>query len=68
MTGAFKAADATVVFPVDYTRLVWASIIGCLIFSEVPDIWTWVGGTILFASTTYIAYREAASRRAREPS
>lgn len=68
MTGAFKAADATVVFPVDYTRLVWASIIGYLIFSEVPDIWTWVGGTIIFASTTYIAYREAASRRAREPS
>ena len=66
MTGAFKASEATVVFPVDYTRLVWASIIGYLAFSEVPDIWTWVGGTIIFASTTYIAYREAALRRARE--
>jgi drug/metabolite transporter (DMT)-like permease len=65
MTGAFKAADATVVFPVDYTRLVWASVIGYLVFSEVPDVWTWVGGTIIFTSTTYIAYREAALRRAR---
>ncbi|TDJ20122.1 MAG: DMT family transporter [Gammaproteobacteria bacterium] len=68
MTGAFKVADATVVFPVDYTRLVWASVIGYLVFSEVPDIWTWVGGTIIFASTICITYREAAVRRARERS
>jgi drug/metabolite transporter (DMT)-like permease len=68
MTGAFKAADATVVFSVDYTRLAWASVIGYLVFSEVPDVWTWVGGTIIFASTIYIAYREAAVRRARERS
>ena len=66
MTGAFKASDATVVFPVDYTRLVWASVIGYLAFNEVPDIWTWVGGTVIFASTTYIAYREVALKRARE--
>jgi drug/metabolite transporter (DMT)-like permease len=68
MTGAFKAADATVVFSVDYTRLAWASVFGYLVFSEVPDVWTWVGGTIIFASTIYIAYREAAVRRARERS
>ena len=68
MTGAFKAAEATVVFPVDYTRLAWASVIGYFAFAETPDVWTWVGGTVIFASTTYIAYREAALRRAREPS
>ena len=66
MTSAFKASEATVVFPVDYTRLVWASVIGYLAFREIPDLWTWVGGTIIFASTTYIAYREAALRRIRE--
>jgi drug/metabolite transporter (DMT)-like permease len=66
MTSAFKASAATVVFPVDYMRLVWASVIGYLAFSEVPDAWTWTGGTIIFASTTYIAYREAALRRGRE--
>jgi drug/metabolite transporter (DMT)-like permease len=66
MTGAFKASDATVVFPVDYTRLLWATVIGYLAFGEIPDIWTWIGGTIIFASTTYIAYREATLRRARE--
>lgn len=65
MTGAFKASDATVVFPVDYTRLLWATVIGYLAFGEIPDIWTWIGGTIIFASTTYISYREATLRRAR---
>jgi drug/metabolite transporter (DMT)-like permease len=64
MTSAFKASDATAVFPVDYTRLLWASVIGYLAFGEIPDLWTWIGGTIIFASTTYIAYREAALRRA----
>jgi len=66
MTSAFKASDATVVFPVDYTRLLWASVIGYLAFGEIPDLWTWIGGTIIFASTTYIAYREAALRRGRD--
>jgi drug/metabolite transporter (DMT)-like permease len=66
MTGAFKVSAATVVFPVDYTRLLWASVIGYLAFGEVPDAWTWIGGSLIFASTTYIAYREAALRRARD--
>ena len=66
MTGAFKASDAAVVFPVDYMRLLWAAVIGYLAFGEIPDMWTWTGGTIIFASTTYIAYREATLRRARE--
>lgn len=65
MTGAFKASEATVVFPVDYMRLLWASVLGYLVFAEIPDAFTWIGGTIIFASTTYIAYREAALRRAR---
>ena len=62
MTSAFKSSQATVVFPVDYMRLVWASLIGFFAFGEIPDAWTWVGGTIIFASTTYIAYREGAYR------
>jgi drug/metabolite transporter (DMT)-like permease len=66
MTGAFKASDAAVVFPVDYTRLLCATVIGYLAFGEIPDAWTWIGGTIIFTSTAYISYREATLRRARE--
>lgn len=59
MAQAFKHADATAVMPVDFSRLVWASLIGFFLFDEVPEVWTWVGGTTIFASTVYIAYREA---------
>jgi drug/metabolite transporter (DMT)-like permease len=45
--------------PLDFTKLIWAALIGYLAFAEVPDIWTWVGGFIIFASSTYIAYRES---------
>jgi drug/metabolite transporter (DMT)-like permease len=59
MAEAFKLADTTAVLPFDFTRLIWASMVGFLVFGEVPALWTWVGGTVIFASTTYIAYREA---------
>ncbi len=58
MTTAFKLGDASVIFPMDFARLIWASILGYLLFTEIPDIWTWVGGLVIFASTAYITYRE----------
>ncbi len=59
MAQAFKEADLTAVLPFDFTRLIWATVLGYLVFAELPDAWTWVGGTIIFVSTTYIAFREA---------
>lgn len=55
---AFQLADATVVLPFDFLKLVWASIIGFLLFQELTDIWTWVGGTVIFIASFYVAYRE----------
>ena len=49
--------------PVDFVRLIWVSIIGYFAFSEVPDLFTWIGGAIIFASALYIAYRESVRRR-----
>jgi len=61
---AFKQADASLVMPLDYTRLLWAAAIGFLLFGEFPDLWTWVGGGVIVASACYISYREARLRRA----
>ncbi len=58
MTNAVRLADATALFPVDFTRLLWASLLGYLVFAEIPDFGTWIGGAIIFASTTYITFRE----------
>ncbi len=55
---AFKLADTTVLMPLDFTKMIWAAVLGFLFFGQVPDLWTWIGGTVIFASATYISYRE----------
>ena len=45
--------------PLDFTRLIWASIVCFIVWHEIPDAWAWIGGTVIFGSATYIAYREA---------
>jgi drug/metabolite transporter (DMT)-like permease len=56
---AMARAEASAIMPYDFTKLIWASILGFLIFSELPSGWTLAGGSIIFFSTVYIAYREA---------
>ena len=56
---AFRDADVTAVMPLDFSKLIWAAIIGYMFFGEVPVVWTWVGGFTIFAAATYIAYRES---------
>ena len=60
---AFKMSDTTFVMPLQFTKLIWASLIGLFIFAEQPDIWTWVGGIIIFISVVYITYREAFKKK-----
>ena len=60
---AFKLSDTTFVMPLQFTKLIWASLIGLFIFAEQPDVWTWVGGVIIFISVVYITYREAFKKK-----
>jgi drug/metabolite transporter (DMT)-like permease len=56
---AFKEAEATAILPLDFTRLIWAAIVGYVLFAEVPGVWTWIGGGVIFSAATYVAYRES---------
>jgi drug/metabolite transporter (DMT)-like permease len=58
MAEALKRAATHVVTPFDFFRLVWAAIVGILLFGEVPNIYVWVGGAIVIASVSYIVWRE----------
>ena len=60
---AFKLSDTTFVMPLQFTKLIWASLIGLFVFAEQPDIWTWIGGVIIFISVVYITYREAFKKK-----
>ena len=55
---SLKEADVMVIMPIDFTKLIWATILGFVVFGELADIWTWLGGAIIFSSTLYIGYRE----------
>lgn len=63
---SLRLAEATALMPYDFVKLLWAALIGFAVFGEVPSPWTWVGAAIIFASTLYLTYREAAIRRERE--
>lgn len=62
---AYKAIDVSVLEPITFTRLIWAALIGYLVFAEIPDRWTWIGGGMIVAATSFIAYREAVLKRAK---
>ncbi len=59
MIRGYRIGETTAITPFDYTRLLFASLIGIFIFAEPLEIWTIVGALIIVASTLYIALREA---------
>lgn len=56
---AFKAGEATAIASMDYSRLLYATVIGYVYFSELPDTATWVGAAIIIGASVYTARREA---------
>jgi drug/metabolite transporter (DMT)-like permease len=62
---SLKETEATVVLPFDFCKLLWVALLGYLMFGEVPDLFVWAGGILIFAGATAIAYRESRLARAR---
>ena len=58
MVRAYRAAEASALAPFDYTRLIFASLVGYFAFGEVVDNYTWFGAAMLICATLYIAHRE----------
>tara|TARA_R110000868_G_scaffold4155_56_gene25736 strand:+ start:3840 stop:4688 length:849 start_codon:yes stop_codon:yes gene_type:complete len=58
-TTALRMADASVIGPTDFLRLPFTAGFAFALFGEVPEIWVWVGGGIIFLSTWYITVRES---------
>ena len=57
---ALRLADASVVAPIAYVRLVFAAGFGMVLFGEVPDAWLGLGATLIIGSALYLTRREAA--------
>lgn len=63
MTLAFAAAPVTVTQPVTFLQLVWAVLVGWLVFDEGVDIWVLMGGGLIIAAISFITWREAVLKR-----
>jgi drug/metabolite transporter (DMT)-like permease len=59
LTRSYRIADISASQSVKFLELVWASIVGWLMFADVPSQWTLAGGVVIAASTIWIARREA---------
>ena len=60
---ALKQAPTNVVMPIDFVRLIWVAIFGYVLFAEIPDIFVWIGGAMIFASGLWIAHAENRKRK-----
>ena len=56
---ALKVCEAAAIAPMEYTRLIYAGVIGMIFFAETPTIWTLSGAGIIVASTLYTMHRNA---------
>jgi len=57
LTNAMRTGEVSVVSPFRYTRLIFAMVIGILVFGENPDIWTLAGSALIVASGLYTVLR-----------
>jgi drug/metabolite transporter (DMT)-like permease len=55
---AYVQGDAILVVGLHYTRLPIAAIVGFLMFGDVPEIWIWIGGTVIAFAAIFLARSE----------
>lgn len=63
MSMAFAAAPVTVTQPVSFLQLVWAVLLGAVVFGEGVDPWVVIGGLVIIGSIAFMTMREAVLKR-----
>ena len=59
MTKALSLAPLIIVQPVTFLQLIWATLLGILVFGEGVDLFVVMGGGVIIVSITLISYRES---------
>ena len=58
LTAALRWGPVSVVLPMDYSAIIWTTLLGVAIGEDWPMATTWIGATLIIASGLYIAWRE----------
>jgi drug/metabolite transporter (DMT)-like permease len=67
LTRAFALADISATQSLRFLDLVWASVLGWLVFGDVPSQSTWLGAFVILWATVWIARREGRRKNASKP-
>jgi drug/metabolite transporter (DMT)-like permease len=59
MQRGYQIAEITALQPIGFLTLIWNTIFGFFLFAQRPDIWTFVGATVIFVSAAWFSRREA---------
>lgn len=62
-TEAYRLGEASLLAPMQYISLIWASLFGYLIFGDVPTSTLWAGAAIIITAAIYIVRDEARGSR-----
>lgn len=62
ITHGLGMGDATALVPLDYIRVVYAAILGFLLFGEIPGVWSLVGMALIMATSLYLVLTERRKR------
>ena len=65
MTEAFRLAPASMVAPFEYTGMVWAVVLGWVMFGDLPIPPVWAGCALVVGAGLYIVHRETRQARGR---
>jgi len=58
LTESYRLAPASLIAPFDYTSMLWALVLGFLVFAEVPSALVFVGAGIIAAAGLFVIWRE----------
>ena len=58
LTMAHQSTPPAIVAPVDYTIILWGTLLGALVWGEMPTLTSWIGIAIITGTGLYIAQRE----------
>ena len=57
--GAYRAAPAAFVAPLQYSQILWATLFGALFFAETPDRYVAIGSSVIILSGMFVVWRES---------
>jgi len=67
LTRSFTRADISATQSAKFLDLVWAALLGFVLFADVPSTTTLMGGALICAATVWLARRESHGGSQREP-